>query len=96
MDVLLFLQVHFLVPQVVVGVHQDHLLILLFQMAPQFSWRAHPQGIGFDDSSFWNQRTGGDDATCTDVSAVQYDAAKFSYIGRAASSSGLQWCSREG
>src|ERR1035437_1595525 len=68
-------QVRLFVSQIVVGVAEDHLLVFLIQVAAEFPWGAHPEGVRLHDRLFGNQRAGGDDGAASDDRAVEDDGA---------------------
>src|ERR1019366_6873101 len=62
-------QVRLFVSQIVVGVAEDHLLVFLIQVAAEFPWGAHPEGVRLHDRLFGNQRAGEDDGAHADQAA---------------------------
>src|ERR1039458_1190035 len=68
-------QVRLFVFQIVVGVAEDHLLVFFIQVAAEFPWGAHPEGVRLHDRLFGNQRAGGDDGAASDDRAVEDDGA---------------------
>src|ERR1700733_3240297 len=68
-------QVRSFVAYVILGVANDCFFIFFIQLAAEFSWGAHPQGIWFYDGLFRNQGAGGDDGAGSDDGAVEDDGA---------------------
>ncbi len=68
-------QVGFLVGHVIVGVAEDGFFVFFVEVAAEFSWGAHPEGIGLYYCVLWDQGTGGDDGAGADDGAVEDDAA---------------------
>jgi len=68
-------QVRLLVAQVIIDVAEDCLLVFFIQVAAEFSWGAHPEGVRFYDRFLRDQGAGGDDGARSDDGAVEDDGA---------------------
>jgi hypothetical protein len=68
-------QVRLLVAQIIVDVAEDCFLVFFVELAAEFSWRTHPEGIRLDNRFLGDQGTGGDDGAGSDDGAVEDDGA---------------------
>src|ERR1700730_16680895 len=68
-------QVRLLVAQVIVDVAKDCFLIFFVEVAAEFPWRTHPEGIRLDYCLLGQQGAGGDEGAGSDDGAVEDDGA---------------------
>src|SRR6185312_3690901 len=67
-----FFFINFCVIQIILRVHQDHLLgLLVVRLLAKFAGDAGPQGEGLYDSVFGYHGSGGDDGTSADLCVIQ-------------------------